>query len=279
MLKPGDRVPPFTLMASNGAEVSNESLAGQRYVLYSYPKDDTPGCTKEACSFRDNLPRFMNLGVAVYGLSADDEKSHIRFGRKYSLTFPLLADPERRLIEPLGVWVEKSMYGKTYMGVARSTFIVGPKGVIEHVWEKVNPEGHADEVLAWLAGSGLVKPKAPAAQPAVPTTSAIEAKPAAAVPSKAKAAAAKKPIKTAQRTGKAKAAANKPAPKAATTKSPAKRKLTGKAKSAAKGKAKPVAKGRAAAKAKSGAKAKAPVRTKAKSAAKRKPAKAAKGRR
>ncbi len=233
MLKPGDRLPPFSLMASNGAEVSEESLAGQRFVLYSYPKDDTPGCTKEACSFRDNLPKFGELGVAVYGLSADDETSHIRFGRKYSLGFPLLADPERRLIEPLGVWVEKSMYGKTYMGVSRSTFIVGPNGVIEHVWEKVNPEGHAEEVLAWLRSNRTASAKTPAAK--TPATKPVKAARRVKAQS-APAHRARKPKATAKAQRAAQPAA-KPRPKKkpiAKTSRTAKAKPAGKAKVRAK---------------------------------------------
>lgn len=281
MLKVGDRIPPFTLMASNGAEISDESLAGQRYVLYSYPKDDTPGCTKEACAFRDHLPKLGELGVAVYGLSADDEKSHIRFGRKYALNFPLLADPERRLIEPLGVWVEKRMYGKAYMGVARSTFVVGPDGLIEQVWDKVNPEGHAEEVLAWLRARGLAAPAA-AARPA-PKAAAAPAKAAAAARSgTAPKAAARASVASRTAKPKAKAKPAKTAPRrAAAAKTGARGKAAPKAKPTAA--ARPGAKARPAAKAKPGAKGKprpvARARPAAKGKAKARPARAAKGRR
>ena len=173
MLKPGDAVPAFSLPASDGRTISAAGLRGQRSVLYFYPKDDTPGCTKEACSFRDNLPAFGGMGVPVFGVSADSEAAHRKFVAKYGLNFPLLADPDRKLIEPIGAWVEKSMYGRSYMGIARCTFIVGADGRIERVWEKVSPEGHAAEVLAALGG------KAAAATPAAAKKPAAKAKPAA----------------------------------------------------------------------------------------------------
>ena len=147
MLKPGDAVPAFSLPASDGRTVSAAGLRGQRYVLYFYPKDDTPGCTKEACSFRDNLPAFGGMGVPVFGVSADSEASHRKFVLKYGLNFPLLADPDRKLIEPIGAWVEKSMYGRKYMGIDRSTFLIGPDGRIAGVWRKVKVPGHAEAVL------------------------------------------------------------------------------------------------------------------------------------
>jgi len=168
MLKIGDRAPTFTLESDSAGTISSASLAGKRYVLYFYPKDDTPGCTKEACSFRDNLPLFGGLGVPVFGVSADDVKAHAKFTAKFSLTFPLLADPERKLIDPMGVWGEKSFMGKKYMGIFRATFVVGADGRIEHVWEKVSPENHAEEVLAYLKGESTSAPadapKKPAAR-------------------------------------------------------------------------------------------------------------------
>ena len=150
MLKIGDKVPQFTLESDTAGTIKASDLKGTRYVLYFYPKDDTPGCTTEACSFRDNLPKFGDVNVPVYGVSADDVKKHGKFTQKFSLNFPLLSDPGRTLIEPMGVWVEKSMYGKKYMGIARVTFVISPQGKIEQVWEKVKPEGHAAEVLAYL---------------------------------------------------------------------------------------------------------------------------------
>ena len=186
MRKPGDAVPAFSLPASDGRTVSDVGLRGQRYVLYFYPKDDTPGCTKEACSFRDNLPAFGGMGVPVFGVSADSEASHRKFVAKYGLNFPLLADPDRKLIEPIGAWVEKSMYGRSYMGIARCTFIVGADGRIERVWEKVSPEGHAAEVLAALGGK---------AGPATPAAAKkAVAKKAVAKKAVAKKAAAKKTV-------------------------------------------------------------------------------------
>ena len=224
MLKPGDAVPAFFLPASDGRTISAAGLRGQRYVLYFYPKDDTPGCTKEACSFRDNLPAFGGLGVPVFGVSADSEAAHRKFVLKYGLNFPLLADPDRKLIEPIGAWVEKSMYGRSYMGIARCTFIVGADGRIERVWEKVSPEGHAAEVLAALGGKAaaapaktVAKPKAVKAAvakaPAKPAKAAAKPKPAKAMPAKkaGKAAAAKNAAKPA---GKAKATPMKVAKKA-----------------------------------------------------------------
>ncbi len=153
MLKVGDAIPKFALESDTAGLVKASDLKGIRYVLYFYPKDDTPGCTIEACSFRDHLPKFSDLSVPVYGVSADNVKKHGKFTQKFSLNFPLLSDPERQLIEPMGVWVEKSMYGKKYMGVARSTFVVNAHGKIEQVWEKVKPEGHAEEVLGYLKGT------------------------------------------------------------------------------------------------------------------------------
>jgi peroxiredoxin Q/BCP len=152
MLKVGDTAPAFTLESDSAGTISSAVLAGKRYVIYFYPKDDTSGCTKEACSFRDRLPDFSKLGVPVFGVSPDDARAHAKFVKKYDLNFPLLVDPEKQLLQAYGVWAEKSMYGRTYMGVLRATFIVGADGRIEKAWPKVKPEGHADEVLAALNG-------------------------------------------------------------------------------------------------------------------------------
>jgi len=169
MLQAGDAIPEFALASTEGGEVSSTSLRGKRYVLYFYPKDDTPGCTVEACNFRDLLPRFGDIGAPVYGVSPDDITAHQKFIAKHALNFPLLADPERRLIEAVGAWVEKSMYGKKYMGVQRSTFVVGPDGRIEKVWPKVTPDGHAQEVLEYL-NSASPNATSPAAPPPAPET-------------------------------------------------------------------------------------------------------------
>lgn len=153
MLDIGDTVPDFSLHTDSGSTVSSADLRGQRYVLYFYPKDDTPGCTKEACAFRDALPQFDSLGVKVFGVSADPVKAHEKFVRKYQLNFPLLSDPERVLIEGMGVWVEKSMYGKTYFGIQRASFVIDADGRVIKVWPKVSPEQHAAEVQAWLSAN------------------------------------------------------------------------------------------------------------------------------
>lgn len=203
MLTTGDRAPSFSLASDSGKTISSANLKGQRYVLYFYPKDDTPGCTKEACAFRDNLPAFGKLGVPVFGLSADDGKSHAKFVKKYALTFPLLSDPDHVLLDAYGAWVEKNMYGRTYFGVQRSTFVIGADGRIEQSWPKVSVDGHAEAVLAFLNG-GAVAPapaakkvaakKAPAAKKAV--AKKTPAKKSAASPVAAKKATAKKaPVK------------------------------------------------------------------------------------
>lgn len=197
MRKPGNAVPAFSLPASDGRTVSDVGLRGQRYVLYFYPKDDTPGCTKEACSFRDNLPAFGGIDVPVFGVSADSEAAHRKFIAKYGLNFPLLADPDRKLIEPIGAWVEKSMYGRSYMGIARCTFIVGADGRIERVWEKVSPEGHAAEVLAALGGKAAPATPTAAKKPAAkakPVVKKAVAKRAVAKKTVAKKAVARKAV-------------------------------------------------------------------------------------
>jgi thioredoxin-dependent peroxiredoxin len=186
MLQTGDRIPDFDLATDLGTRVSPRTLAGKRTVLFFYPKDDTPACTQEACAFRDALPGFRRARVDVYGISADDEKKHGRFAGKYGLDFPLIADPERRAIDGFGVWIEKQLYGRKYMGIARTTFVIDADGRIEQVWDKVKPAVHAEEVLAYLRGEAAVPPK-PAAKPAAkkPTVALAPAK---------KAAAKKKPV-------------------------------------------------------------------------------------
>lgn len=146
----GDLAPDFTLPAGDGSQVRLADLRGKTVLLYFYPKDDTPGCTTEACSFRDAWGELQRSGVVVLGVSRDDVKSHQKFAKKYSLPFPLLADLGGAVAQRYGVWVEKSMYGKTYMSMARTSFLILPDGAIGHVWERVKPEGHAAEVLAWV---------------------------------------------------------------------------------------------------------------------------------
>jgi thioredoxin-dependent peroxiredoxin len=147
MLKEGDKAPDFTAKDQNGEKVKLSDLKGQRVVLYFYPKDDTPGCTKEACSFRDADKVYRKKGIRVLGVSTDDEKSHQKFISKFSLPFDLLADTDKQIVEKYGVWGEKSMYGKKYMGTNRKTFLIDENGKIAKVFDKVNVAEHADEVL------------------------------------------------------------------------------------------------------------------------------------
>lgn len=164
MLQVGEPVPDFDLASDSVGEVKSDALRGKRFVLYFYPKDDTSGCTMEACSFRDNLPDFSSLDVPVYGISPNDVTSHAKFRTKYNLTFPLLADTEHKIAEAFGVWVEKNFAGNKYMGVQRSTFVIGPDGHVEHLWGKVSPAEHAKEVLSYLRG-GAAEPEVQQAVP------------------------------------------------------------------------------------------------------------------
>jgi thioredoxin-dependent peroxiredoxin len=151
MLEPGEKAPPFTLLDAAGRTVSLEDFAGRDVVLYFYPKDDTPGCTKEACGFRDAWSELQRLGVTVLGVSADDATSHGRFAAKYRLPFPLLSDPGRRMMTAYGAYGDKKMYGITRKGVIRSTVWIGPDGRVRRHWARVpNAEQHPDKVLAAL---------------------------------------------------------------------------------------------------------------------------------
>ncbi len=150
MVSEGDPAPDFRLPADDGRTYALKDLRGQKVVLYFYPKDDTPGCTKEACSFRDNLARVRSKGAIILGVSRDDLASHAKFRQKYSLTFPLLSDPEGTVIAAYGVWKEKSLYGKTFMGIERTTFVIGEDGRVRKIFPRVKVEGHTDEVLAVL---------------------------------------------------------------------------------------------------------------------------------
>jgi len=152
-LKPGDKAPAFKLPTSTDETISLADYQGQRVVLYFYPRADTPGCTKEACGFRDAIAGYKKLGVPVFGVSPDPVKDVKKFAEKFKLNFPLLADEDHAVCERYGVWQEKSMYGKKYMGAARTTFVISGDGKIEHVFEKVKPEGHDQEVLAYLKGA------------------------------------------------------------------------------------------------------------------------------
>jgi peroxiredoxin Q/BCP len=147
-LEPGVRAPAFTLPDQDGKKVSLKDFAGAPVVVYFYPADDTPGCTKEACQFNDNLRAFDRAGVAVLGISPDGAESHRRFRAKYKLKFPLLSDADHTVMERYGAWGEKTMYGKKTVGVIRSTFLVGPDGKVRSAWYHVRADGHADKVLA-----------------------------------------------------------------------------------------------------------------------------------
>jgi peroxiredoxin Q/BCP len=148
MLKEGSKAPDFTSKDQDGNKVKLSDYKGKRVVLYFYPKDDTPGCTKEACSFRDANDLFNSKGIKVFGVSTDDEKSHQKFISKFQLPFDLIADTDKKIVEKYGVWGEKSMYGKKYMGTLRKTFLIGEDGKIVKIFDKVNVSEHADEVLA-----------------------------------------------------------------------------------------------------------------------------------
>jgi peroxiredoxin Q/BCP len=149
-LKEGDRAPEFTAKASGGERISLADYQGKNVILYFYPKDDTPGCTKEARAFRDHFTEFRRKGAVVLGVSVDAVKAHDKFIEKYKLPFTLLADEEKRIVEAYGVWGKKSFMGRKYMGTHRMTFLIGPDGRIKKVWPKVKPEEHATEVLAAL---------------------------------------------------------------------------------------------------------------------------------
>ena len=146
-LEVGEKAPSFTLPADGGGKVTLKDLKGKKVVLYFYPKDDTSGCTAEACAFRDNLPDFSKVKAAIVGISRDSVASHDKFKTKYKLPFPLVSDEDGKVCEAYGTWVEKSMYGRKYMGIDRATFLIDEKGVIRGVWRKVKVPGHAEEVL------------------------------------------------------------------------------------------------------------------------------------
>ena len=144
----GKKAPEFTLQGSSKESISLKDLKGKTVVLYFYPKDDTPGCTKEACDFRDSLKKFTSKKAVVLGVSPDTLKAHDKFIDKFELPFELLSDPDHAVAEKYGVWVEKSMYGRKYMGIERSTFVIDPEGKLKAAFRKVKVDGHVDEVLA-----------------------------------------------------------------------------------------------------------------------------------
>lgn len=151
MLNTGDKAPYFELPNQDGETVKLTDLKGKSVVLYFYPKDDTSGCTKEACSFRDELSIFEGVNATIIGVSGDSVKSHRKFADKYSLNFTLLSDESKQMLEAYGVWKEKSMYGKKYMGIERTTFVIDPEGTIKKVFNKVKVEGHTEEVKKALS--------------------------------------------------------------------------------------------------------------------------------
>ncbi|MCY2958889.1 MAG: redoxin domain-containing protein [Planctomycetota bacterium] len=230
MLSPKSPAPAFSLPSTSGRSVSTKDLRGRRYVLYFYPKDDTPGCTKEACDFRDNLARLGKAGIAVYGVSKDTVASHLKFQAKYGLTFELLSDEGNALAKLCGAFGEKTMYGKPVMGVIRSTFLVDADGKVERVWSPVKVEGHVDAVLSAIAegaipsvpkrapaaksGATIVPPRAPAAK--LPAGArAASSRPSASTPG-AKARPAKAPVaKSSKKKSSKKTPARKPGSKGA----------------------------------------------------------------
>jgi len=149
-LKVGDKAPAFKLKSQDGKTISLSELKGKPVVLYFYPKDDTSGCTKEACNFRDEFPKFGKMKAEILGVSADSVESHKKFAEKYKLPFNLISDEKKDAIEKYGVWQEKSMYGRKYMGIVRSTFIIDKNGKISHIFPKVKVDNHNQEVMEAL---------------------------------------------------------------------------------------------------------------------------------
>ncbi|HOW72440.1 MAG TPA: thioredoxin-dependent thiol peroxidase [Phycisphaerae bacterium] len=147
----GKKAPPFSAPASNGKTIRLADLKGSVVALYFYPKDNTPGCTTEACGFRDAYTRLTKEGIIILGVSPDSLDSHRKFTAKFNLPFPLLADTDQAICKAYGVWQTKSMYGREYMGVARTTFVIDRDGTIAHVFDKVKPDGHEAEVLDWIS--------------------------------------------------------------------------------------------------------------------------------
>ncbi|MDQ1088514.1 thioredoxin-dependent thiol peroxidase [Siphonobacter sp. SORGH_AS_1065] len=146
-LQKGDLAPAFEAVDQNGNLVKLSDFTGKKVVLYFYPKDDTPGCTAQACNLRDNYEALLKSGFVVLGVSVDDEKSHQKFAKKYELPFPLLADTDHKIVEAYGVWVEKNMYGRQYMGTARTTFVIDESGLIAEVIQKVDTKEHTSQIL------------------------------------------------------------------------------------------------------------------------------------
>lgn len=155
----GSKAPHFRLMGDNDAYVSLSDFKGQKLILYFYPKDDTPGCTQQACDFRDHFKAFNKISIPILGVSKDSPESHAQFRKKYKLNFPLLCDEDGAICSQYNVWVEKSMYGKKYMGIERTTFLINEKGMVEHIWKKVSVKGHVEDVLQTLTQKLGAKPR------------------------------------------------------------------------------------------------------------------------
>jgi len=145
----GDKAPNFEIEI-DGNKIKPAASNGKKIVLYFYPRDNTPGCTKQACAFRDNIEKFQDNDVIIIGVSKDSEKSHEKFITKQELNFPLISDPETKLCQDYGIWVEKSMYGRKYMGIERTTFVIDEKGKIENIWKKVKVKNHIEEIIDFL---------------------------------------------------------------------------------------------------------------------------------
>lgn len=212
----GSSAPDFALAADDGSTVRLKDLKGRTVVVYFYPRDDTPGCTREACAFRDRKAELAKLGVVVLGLSADDVKSHGKFRDKYSLNFPLLADVDHRTAEAYGAWREKNMYGKKSWGIVRSTFLIDAAGIVRRVWPKVSVDGHDAAVIEAVKELGS-KTAAPTAEKKLTEKKSAEKR----APS-AKASAVKKPAKPAQSLKSA--PADMPTKQATAKKKPARKK-------------------------------------------------------
>ncbi|HET9149653.1 MAG TPA: thioredoxin-dependent thiol peroxidase [Alphaproteobacteria bacterium] len=204
-LQVGDLAPDFSMPTSDGNTVSLRDLRGRKVVLYFYPKDDTPGCTREACAFRDGFPNFSGANAVIIGVSRDDAESHRKFRDKFGLNFPLASDTDGTVVNDYEVWKEKNNYGNVYWGIERTTYLIDENGMIQAIWPKVQVDGHADAVLAAIKGEPAPAPAAPAPKPAAkkaaPKMAAKKAARKKAPARKAKAAkgAAKKSKKVAKK--------------------------------------------------------------------------------
>jgi peroxiredoxin Q/BCP len=178
ILQTGNAAPDFQLQDQNGNDVKLSQFRGKNVVLYFYPKDDTPGCTREACDFRDEHSALRAAGAVVVGVSPDDTKSHQKFATKFSLPFPLLADTGRQVCDAYGVWGEKSLYGRKFMGVTRATFLIDTEGKVARVWPKVKVQGHVQEILQTLKGGEPMREETGASAPAAKKAPAKKAAPA-----------------------------------------------------------------------------------------------------